>query len=160
MNPIAESFVAVLKALHEHEVEYVLIGGLAVSFHDIARVTKDIDIFVKRTPENFAKLRQALRAVFADEAIAEITHEELEKYPVLRYGTPANYYIDVLDRIGEAFSYEDLKYEVIMSPGFPVRVATMDTLIKLKEGTLRPRDHMDVAYLIEKMQEKKKNAGL
>lgn len=160
MNALVESFLAVLKALHEHEVEYILVGGLAVSFHDIPRVTKDLDIFVKRTPENFARLQQALKSVFADEAIDEITHEELQKYPVLRYGTPENYYIDVLDRIGQAFSYADLEYEIVTSHGIPVRLATIETLIKLKKGTLRPRDHMDVAYLIERLEERKENAGL
>jgi predicted nucleotidyltransferase len=48
MNDKVESFLAVLKALHEHEVEYILVGGLAVAFHDIPRVTKDLDIFIKR----------------------------------------------------------------------------------------------------------------
>jgi len=151
-----ESFMAVLKALHEHEVEYILIGGLAVGFHGISRFTKDLDIFVKRDPENIGKLRQALEQVFKDEAIVEITSDELQKYPVIRYGTPLDYYIDIMDRIGEAFSYEDLEYEVIESPGFPVRVATIETLIMLKKGTLRPRDHADVAYLMEKLQETKK----
>lgn len=148
--------MAVLKALHEYEVEYILIGGLAVSFHDVSRFTKDLDIFVKRDPENIARLRRALDQVFKDEAIVEITPDELQKYPVIRYGTPLDYYIDIMDRIGEAFSYEDLDYEVIESSGFPVRVATIETLIKLKKGTLRPRDHADVAYLMEKLHEKKK----
>lgn len=148
--------MAVLKALYEHKVEYVLIGGLAVSFHDISRVTKDVDIFVKRDPENIKKLRQALKAVFDDEAIAEITSDELQKYPVIRYGTPHDYYIDIMDRIGELFSYDDLEYEIVESHGFPVRVATIETLIKLKKETPRPRDHADVAYLMEKWQEKKK----
>jgi hypothetical protein len=73
-----------------------------------------------------------------------------------RYGTPHDYYIDIMDRIGEAFSYDDLEYEIIESQGFPVRVATIETLIKLKKGTPRPRDHADVAYLMEKLQERKK----
>lgn len=155
MNMKTDSFMAVLKALHEHEVEYILIGGLAVGFHDLSRVTKDLDIFVKRDPANMQKLRQALTAVFADEAIAEITSDELQKYPVIRYGTPHDYYIDIMDRIGEAFSYDDLEYEIIESQGIPVRVATIETLIKLKKDTLRPRDHADAAYLLEKLQERK-----
>lgn len=159
MNDKTQSFLAVLKALHQNEVEYILVGGLAVAFHGIARVTKDVDLFVKRTPENFVKLRKALMEVFGDEAIAEITHEELQQYPVLRYGTPEDYYIDVLDRIGEMFQYNDLEFEIIISQGVPVRVATMETLIRLKEGTLRPRDQMDVGYLMQKLQEKK-HAGL
>ncbi|RME00742.1 MAG: hypothetical protein D6814_02980 [Calditrichaeota bacterium] len=155
MNANVESFMAVLKALHEHDVEYILIGGLAVALHGISRHTQDVDIFVKRNPENLEKLRRALESVFDDEAIEEITVDELKQYPVIRYGTPHDYYIDILDRIGEAFRYDDLEYELIDTPGFPVRVATKETLIKLKKDTMRLRDKYDVAYLQEKMQEKK-----
>ncbi len=154
MNMKTDSFLAVLKALHEHGVEYVLIGGLAVGFHDISRFTTDLDIFVKREPQNIENLRRALTAVFQDEAIIEITFEELENYPVLRYGTPQDYYIDIMGRVGEAFSYDDLEYEVIESQGIPVRVATIETLIKLKKDTLRERDQLDVFYLRERLREK------
>ena len=77
MNMKTESFLAVLKALQDHHVEYILIGGLAVGLHGIARVTQDVDIFVRQDPENIEKLRGALAAVFKDEAIVEITSEEL-----------------------------------------------------------------------------------
>ncbi|MFQ5628640.1 MAG: nucleotidyltransferase [bacterium] len=53
-----KSFLAVLKSLNEHEVEYILIGGLAVIFQGVSRVTKDLDIFVKREPENIEKLKE------------------------------------------------------------------------------------------------------
>lgn len=156
MNIKTDSFLAVLKALHEHSVEYILVGGLAVGFHDISRFTTDLDIFVKRDRQNLEKLRHALAFVFQDEATREITIEELEQYPVLRYGTPHDYYIDIMDRIGEAFSYDDLEYEIIESQGIPVRVATIETLIKLKKDTLRERDQLDVFYLTEKLREKEK----
>ena len=155
MNANVESFMAVLKALHEHDVDYILVGGLAVAFHGIDRFTQDVDIFVKRTPENMSKLRQALESVFKDQAIEEITDDELKKYSVIRYGTPLDYYIDILDRIGEAFRYDDLRYEIVDTQGFPVRVATKETLIKMKKDTVRQRDRFDVLYLQEKMQEKK-----
>lgn len=159
MNMNMESFRAVLKALHEHDVEYILIGGVAVIFHEVSRVTKDLDIFVKREPENIEKLQCALRSVFDDESINEITHDELKQYPVIRYGTPLNYYIDIMDRIGTAFEYEDLEYEVVESKGIPIRVATIETLIKLKENTVRIRDKSDVMLLRDKLK-RKNNANL
>lgn len=150
-----ESFFAVLKALQEREVEYILVGGLAVILQGVPRVTEDLDIFVTKDEANMAKLRAALRAVFADESIAEITHSELVQYPVIRYGTPENYYIDIMDRVGEAFTYDDLEFETIAAQGVPIRVATKETLIKLKQGTLREIDKADVIMLREKMLERK-----
>lgn len=71
---------------------------------------------------------------------------------MVRYGTPDDFYIDVMDRIGEAFTYEDLEYEVIEIDGIPVRIATIETLIKLKMGTLQEIDRLDVAMLQEKLR--------
>ncbi|NUO78970.1 nucleotidyl transferase AbiEii/AbiGii toxin family protein [candidate division KSB1 bacterium] len=155
MNEKVESFIAVLKALNAHEVEYILVGGLAVILHGVPRVTEDLDIFVKRDGPNVDKLRRALREVFDDESVDEITYAELAQYPVIRYGTPHNYYIDIMDRIGEAFSYGDLKFEIINSYGLPIRVATKETLIRLKEKTLRMVDQADVVMLKEKLAEKR-----
>jgi hypothetical protein len=150
-----KSFREVLKALHEHEVEYILVGGLAVILHDVPRVTADIDIFVKRDAENVRKLKNALRAVFNDDGIEEMLPQDLEDYPVVRYGTPENYYIDIMDRVDEMFKYDDLEYQIIESEGIPIRVATIPTLIKLKEGTLRNIDRADVIMLMEKLKGKK-----
>jgi hypothetical protein len=122
----------------------------------VPRVTEDLDLFVKKDPANVERLKKALRSVFpADESIDELTKEELEKYPVIRYGTPDDYYIDIMDRLGEAFKYDDLEYEVIESQGIPIRIATIETLIKLKQGTIREIDQVDVIMLRAKSREKK-----
>ena len=144
----------VLKALHEYDVEYILVGGMAVILHDVPRVTEDLDIFVKRAPDNVSKLKKALRWVFDDESIEEMDQQDLKDYPVVRYGTPEEYYIDIMDRVGEMFVYNDLEYEIIESQGIPIRVATIETLIKLKQGTIREIDKADVILLREKLREK------
>lgn len=155
MNMKVDSILGLLKSLHEQEVEYILIGGLAVLLHGVPRVTEDVDIFVKRDPRNIEKLKKALHGIFHDKSIDEITSHDLDNYPVVRYGTPENYYIDIMDRIGEAFTYDDLKYEIIESGGVPIRVATIESLILLKKGTLREIDRADVILLTEKLREKK-----
>ena len=40
-------FIAVLEALDKHEVDYILIGDVAIILHGMERLTRDIDIFVK-----------------------------------------------------------------------------------------------------------------
>jgi len=156
MNMNVESFMAVLKALHKYDVEYILVGGLAVIFHGVSRITKDLDFFVKRDPENIEKLKRALQSVFNDESITEITNDELIEYPLIRYGTPDDYYIDIIDRIGEAFCYDDIEFEIIESQGIPVRVATLETLIKMKNGTMRMKDRADALLLMEKLEKLRK----
>ena len=49
-------YLDLFAALHRHEVEYVLIGGLAVALHGVERNTMDIDISVVVSPENMQQL--------------------------------------------------------------------------------------------------------
>ena len=107
-------FIKVLKAFDKHKVEYILIGGVAVILQGMERLTRDIDIFVRMFPKNIEKLRKALYCVYEDISIKEITLEELQNYPVIRYGTPNGFYIDIITKIGNAFSYEDLEYEIFV----------------------------------------------
>lgn len=56
-----DQLVDLLGALDAEGVEYVLLGGQAVNLHGIPRFTEDIDLFVRPTRENVARLRAALR---------------------------------------------------------------------------------------------------
>ena len=51
------------KALADHGVEYVLIGGAAMALHGFPRMTKDIDLFLPVDPENNRRLLAALKSV-------------------------------------------------------------------------------------------------
>jgi len=50
----------VFKSLQEHEVRYVVIGGIAAILHGIPRATFDLDILVEATPDNARRLLDAL----------------------------------------------------------------------------------------------------
>ena len=110
-------FIRVLDSFDKNKVEYVLIGGVAMVLQGMERLTRDIDIFVKMDSNNIELLRKSLNSVFKDNSIEEITLEELSDYAVIRYGTPNGFNIDILTRIGEMFSFEDLEYEIIKYNG-------------------------------------------
>jgi hypothetical protein len=65
-----------LSALERHGVRYALIGSMAMAARGIVRATQDIDFFIDPSPENVARLRQALRSVFDDDSIEEIRSDE------------------------------------------------------------------------------------
>jgi len=50
----------VFKSFHEHDVRYVVIGGIAAILHGVPRVTFDLDILIEGTPENASRLLRAL----------------------------------------------------------------------------------------------------
>lgn len=49
-------YIDLFSALERHHVQYLLIGGLAVSLHGVERVTMDVDITVAMQPDNLSAL--------------------------------------------------------------------------------------------------------
>jgi hypothetical protein len=139
----------VISSLNRAGVDYVVVGGVAMNLHGLVRATEDLDLFVRPDAENIERLRGALRAVWSDPSIAEITAEDLcGDYPAVRYGPPAGtLYLDILARVGEATRFADLEVQEMEVEGVRVRVATPRTLYRMKKDTVRPIDHADAAAL-------------
>lgn len=51
-----ERIAAVCRVLHEHHVEFVIIGGVAARLHDTGHATVDIDICPSSIDENLERL--------------------------------------------------------------------------------------------------------
>jgi hypothetical protein len=153
LNDQLDEFLTVISALNAHDVKYILVGGVALIFHGMERLTLDVDIFIQPSSENIVRLRQALHSVFEDPSIEEITVQELQAYPVIRYGTPNDFYIDIMTRLGEAATYDDLEYEIIEHQGISIRIATPETLYDLKKDTVRQKDRLDAAFLQQFLNE-------
>ncbi|MBI2207538.1 MAG: nucleotidyl transferase AbiEii/AbiGii toxin family protein [Candidatus Rokubacteria bacterium] len=147
-----EKFLDVLRALAREDVDYVLVGAVALSLHGIVRATEDVDLFIRAESENVERLKRALRAVWNDPDIAQITAGDLAgEYPTIRYGPPGEgFVIDLLARLGSAFTIDDLEVQTVVVEGVPVRLATPATLYRMKKDTIRPIDRADVAALREK----------
>lgn len=153
MNPGVDDpldrFIRMFKAFEKANVRYILIAGFAVVLYGMQRLTRDIDIFVEMVPENIENLRKALVSVYQDRSIEEITFEELEKYSVIRYVAPDGFCVDIISRLGDAFSYKDLDFKKVEIEGIEVRIATPETLLRLNKDTVRPEDKMDADFLEE-----------
>jgi hypothetical protein len=144
---------AFLTALREEDVDYVLVGALALDVLGIGRLTEDIDLFVRPTPDNIDRLRRALRRVWQDPSIEEITAKDLAgDYPAVQYIAPDGTPIDILARLGEAFAFDDLEATVHSYGDVQVKVATPDTLYRMKRDTVRLRDKADAHLLKERFQ--------
>lgn len=142
---------AVFLALDAHNVDYAVFGAVALGLHGLARATADLDLFLAPAPDNVERLKAALRSVFDDPSIDEISAEDLcGDYPAVRYFPPEGFAIDILTRLGEAFYYKDLECEVKYFDGAPVRVVNPETLWKLKKDTVRPGDRIDAEALAER----------
>ena len=57
---MTSAFERLLADLSEAEVDYILVGGLAVAFCGHVRATEDVDILVQVDDENLAQLLEVL----------------------------------------------------------------------------------------------------
>lgn len=53
-------FARLLRVLIDGGVEFVIVGGVAATVHGSARLTTDLDVVYRRTPENMHRLAEAL----------------------------------------------------------------------------------------------------
>jgi len=139
------------RALSAHRVEYAVFGAVALGLHGLARATADLDLFIPADRDNVERLKAALRVVFDDPSIDEITADDLcGEYPAVRYHPPDGFGLDILTRLGKAFAYEDLDIEEREYAGVVVKVVTARTLWRLKKDTSRPTDRIDAEVLAER----------
>jgi hypothetical protein len=130
-----DEILRLLRAFEEKGLEYVLIGASAMAFHGLVRATEDLDLFIRATPENIERLRQALKDAYDDDPhIDEISPADLlGDYPAVRYFPPTgDLYLDVLTRLGESSRFETVEAEVREIEGTHVRIATPAALYRMK----------------------------
>lgn len=101
----------VLRAFEREGVQYALVGAMAMAAQGIVRATRDMDVFVSPEPENVERLKRALRSLFDDPNIDQISAEDLTgAYPAIEYVPPGGRFsMDIVARLGRAFRYEDIE---------------------------------------------------
>jgi predicted nucleotidyltransferase len=153
-------YLDLFSALERHKVEYVLIGGLAISLHGVERATMDIDVTVAMTPENLASLVEMARELGMTpqlpvklEALTDLEqlarwHRErnLDAFALKAPGV-AGITLDVL--LYPPIDFASLRERAVTfhAGEVPVVVAGIDDLIALKQAVGRPIDLADIEHL-------------
>jgi hypothetical protein len=153
-------YIDLFSALQRHRVDYVLIGGLAISLHGIERATMDIDVTVAMTPENLSALVAMARELSMTpvlpveldnltdlDQLAQWHRERNLEAFALKAPDPVGITLDVL--LYPPVHFKDLqKHAVTLKAGaVPVIVASIDDLIALKQAVGRPIDLTDIEHL-------------
>ncbi len=137
-----------LSAFNEHGVEYVVVGGHAVAAYGFSRMTKDLDVLIRDTPENAQAAFRALGAFGAP--MSSYTPSDFHGHPgtVIQFGVPPNR-IDVLQSIG-GLETEDVwnhRVELAVDPTLKANFIALEDLIQNKQAVGRPGDIADVDEL-------------
>lgn len=158
MQELDREFLRICDVFNRYNVKYVVVGGFAVIIHGLPRTTEDIDFFIESSVENVERLKSALKALYNDPSIDEITAKDVEEYAVVRYGTPDEFYIDIIARLGDEVSFKDVLNDIVIFEidNIKIPICGLEMLIKMKK-TVRDRDLLDLKFLMKKFEEQKKN---
>ena len=139
----------VLAALEARGVQYAVFGAVALNLHGLARATEDLDLFIAPDEGNIERLKMALRDAVADPEIDGISATDLlGQYPAIQYFPPgAAFHVDIVTRLGEAFSFDDLETERVPFEDLTVTAVTARMLYRMKRDTVRPKDRADAAAI-------------
>jgi hypothetical protein len=148
-----------LGVLVDHEVAFVVIGGLSLAAHGLVRATKDLDVVPDPDPENLARLAGALKDLRAEVLVAaDFDPRELGIEPdehglalggnwALRTRLGR---LDVMQDVPGVRGYAQLAGGAVAFtlPGTgPLRFAGRDDVIAMKSAAGRPQDLVDLQRL-------------
>jgi predicted nucleotidyltransferase len=153
-------FQSIFKELNTQKIDYLVVGGLAVNFHGVPRMTYDIDLMILLQQENISKFVTKLTdwgyrpkipvnpMDLADEAKRKSWVQEKRMKAI-------NFYSETLP-IGEIdiifdslIPYDELKSRAVLIEIGSEKIPTVSIhdLIKLKQNSGRKQDLADVEYL-------------
>lgn len=164
-NEIRSSLQKTCSALNNHNVEYLLIGGVAVGFYGYQRISgagypgrpeivHDIDFWYKPTVENFINLVKALDELEIDTTtLKNIVFDAKRTFLRIPFDTFKTEFLPQLSGLG-AFSESKKSAVRIELDGNEILIISLADLLKNKEAVAREIDKHDIEEL------KKRNPSL
>lgn len=157
------SYTNLLQAFFQANVEFIIVGGAAATAHGSARLTQDLDLVYRRTPENIARLVVAIAPYqpylrgappglpfrFDDATIQRGLNFTL---------TTTLGDVDLLGEITGGGGYEDLLPDSIKLVIFGIECwcLGLERLIHVKRAAGRPKDFEAIADLEAILEEEQK----
>jgi hypothetical protein len=142
----------IFAGLDDEEVRYLAVGAFAMIAHGVVRATLDVDIIPDTTSDNLTRLASAINALHGvphGDPTTPVTPELLSRDANMRFDTEAGQ-LDVLSAQPYRRMFPDLHARSIATEvqGVPVRVVSRNDLIRLKAGSGRDRDLLDIGDLL------------
>lgn len=155
------SFEAIVRALNDVGVRYLVAGGLAVNAHGYLRFTKDADFVIQLIPDNIMRTFAALGALgyrplapvtakqFADQTMREswIRDKNMQVLQLWSEHHPETS-IDIF--VHEPFPFDEEYAKALIKPlygAIDVRFVSIPTLIAMKQAAGREQDRIDIEHL-------------
>lgn len=139
-------FLGLLRVLRAHEVDFLIVGGVAAQLEGAPVVTFDLDVLFDKAPANLDRLLAALgelRAHYRDPAGRRIEPDrsrlETQRLHLLLTDLGA---LDLLAEIGSEQTYGDLESRAVRYrlDDTEVRVLELEAVIETKAHANREKD--------------------
>ena len=146
---------AIVRMLQRHEVEFVVIGGIAGQLWGSPTITQDLDICYAREKTNLEHLAAALRELKAklrgvkDDVPFRLDARTLSSGDTFMFTTDFGA-LDCLATPSGTSGYADLKQAAAAMPvggGLRVWVCSIDDLIRMKRAAGRTKDRLELEHL-------------
>lgn len=144
----------IVAAFRQHDVDFVVIGGIAVLAHGHPRATFDLDFMADLSGGNVRRLAAALEELHA--RVRGVDAELLGVDPTdpEQLASGANWtlvtdagWLDFMPAAEGARRYEEVAAAAVPVKGDSFRVVGLDDLIRMKRVSGRPKDLDDIAAL-------------
>lgn len=162
-NDFRESLQVVCSVLLKHKVDFILIGGVAVSYHGHDRTSTltsqrpelkvDLDFWYRPSSENFVNLTNAIVELGVErEHLDQIIFDPKKTFLKIPH---KSYHTDFLPQVQGLDAYETSKKNSITETidGNKVHILGYDDLIKNKLAVNRQSDVADIQALKKKNDE-------
>ena len=151
-------FDAIVRALNEAKVPFLIVGGIAVIHHGYGRMTQDVDVVIRLKEKIIGRALRALAEigyapvvpVTATEFASPSRRKQWQRernMTVLRFWSDQHRETPLDVFVTEPFDFEReyADADVLESaPGLSVRIVALATLLKLKRQAGRPQDLADI----------------
>jgi hypothetical protein len=135
-----------VELLNSNGVEYLVVGAFAVAHHGYPRYTGDLDLLVRPSAENAARVLRTL-SQFGFGMLDVVSGDLHYEGKVVQLGVPPNR-IDLITSVsGVSFDEAWASREDGELDGVPVRFIGRDALLRNKESTGRAKDLGDAEEL-------------
>lgn len=138
-----------ISALAANEVDFVVVGGVAIRLHSSAYITQDLDFCYSRAGTNLKRLVAALKPFDPRPRDFPENLPYIFDEGTLRNGTNFTFQTSIgpIDLLGEVKGVGDYSAALSRSVTFeiygaPVRALDLDALIEAKTAADRPKDHL------------------
>ncbi|MCF7733226.1 MAG: hypothetical protein K9N23_16165 [Akkermansiaceae bacterium] len=140
-------FKDLLRIFAEEEVEYLVVGGYAVMHHAQPRYTKDMDLWIKPSVENAARVARAFNRFGLP--LVEVTQEDFADEGLQHVVGIAPCQIDFLTSLPgtDGFDAAWQRKSTGVTDGVPVYFLGKADLIQARQYAGRPQDLADLDEL-------------